>query len=201
MVDSGGLLVVEIHGYIGGSELRIRLEAEFSGVSAGKLVHGGIDPSHLIPVGIQKDDLQGDLVEGLAGGVFHFVAEDDAEEPRVFTYDFDLGASTTLTGFAGKALSNNHASGKKISEVLKDYYADGTLNWSVEALADGLKESEAMFRAAPQGWRITAEDGEWLALRIKNPGAGTYDLSLKRGATYALLIGFSIMLIIDFYFG
>ena len=111
------------------------------------------------------------------------LAEENAEEPRVVTYDFDLGASTTLTGFAGKALSNNHESGKKISEVLKDYYADGTLNWSVEALADGLKESEAMFRAAPQGWRISAEDGEWLALRIKNPGAGTYDLTLKRGMT------------------
>lgn len=113
------------------------------------------------------------------------LAEDSAEEARVVTYDFDLGASTTLTGFAGKALSNDHASGKKIPEMLQSYYADGTLNWNVEALADGLAESSVMFRAAPQGWRIIAADGQWLAVRIKNPGAGTYDLSLKRGMSYA----------------
>ena len=100
------------------------------------------------------------------------------------TYDFDLGASTTLTGFAGRTLANLHASGKTNGEAIQEFYKEGTLNWTVAGLANGLLESEAMFRAAPQGWRISAEDGEWLAVRIKSPGAGTYDLSLKRGMTY-----------------
>jgi (2Fe-2S) ferredoxin len=104
------------------------------------------------------------------------------EETRVVTYDFDLGVSTTLPGFSMKSLANPHVeTGKAVSDAISDYYADGKLNWKVEALATGLDPKNVMFRSAPQGWRIPAADGQWLALRIKNPGAGTYDLSLKRG--------------------
>ena len=85
------------------------------------------------------------------------------------------------TKYAGKALSTNHSAIAERYELSKEH-AD-YINWKYESSSYTLSNTD-MFRSQETSLRLGTKAGGWVALRIKSPGPGVYNITLKSGGGY-----------------
>ncbi len=121
-------------------------------------------------------------------------------DPVTVTYDFEL-EKTTLTTTSGGSFANNNLPGAAVSGAIAGYYDSGELNWKYDSnnhqsfKTDSTTVSEMMYfggngsgnawKGLRVGVKVTGGSngqypiGHWMALNIKVPTAGKYDLTLN----------------------
>ncbi len=106
-------------------------------------------------------------------------------EPTEITYNFDLNNKEDGI-YTGKAIFWDK------TDDLAQRYANGKLNWKYETKADSFDGGANAFNAAYGMVMYTSEEN-WMAFRIKSPGAGLYTMILNhaksaRGALGAMYV-------------
>ncbi len=128
------------------------------------------------------------------------VEGEGSTEPVIVTYDFEL-EKTQLTTTSGGSFANQLLCGTASSGALAGYYDAGELNWKYDSnnfqsfKNDSTTVSEMIYfggNGSGNAWsglrvgvKVTGGTdgqypiGHWMALNIKVPTAGTYDLTLN----------------------
>ena len=114
--------------------------------------------------------------------------------PTTVVYDFVV-QNTSLVDTNGKSLGNGLLSGNPVKNAINDYYAAETLNWKFAAnnfakLAGegGTATDASYFGGSSYTWKGLRTgtnvngayvEGYWVALNIRVPVSGTYDVTLN----------------------
>ena len=142
------------------------------------------------------DDLK-DYIGGYGGGSSSSSTTTDVIYDFVQTSNYNKipdDPSGKGNPFTYTLLGGDYLASCKVTKSIPERYASGDLNWTYEAASAGACGTTTELehvpltsgnRYAEGGYRSTMGQGQWLAIRIKSPGAGAYTVKM----TYRKLEG------------